>query len=135
LHLISMVSVNEGNSRPHAGRMQIHTDDVRRFFSEGRVVARQLRFQTVWLQASLGQDALHGRLADAQLLGQFPARPVRTSVVRFLLHPPHDPVLDGLRLPYGGRLPFGPVNRCCSKRVLQRAMVAALVCILVSISR
>jgi hypothetical protein len=53
-----------------------------------------LVFQTVRLQASLGQDALHGRLADAQLVGQFPTRPVRTSVVRFLLYPPHDPSLD-----------------------------------------
>jgi hypothetical protein len=70
-------------------RVQVEADNIRCFALEVRIVAGQIVLQTVWLQARLGQNPLHGRLAHAQLAGQFPAGPVGAAVVRFLLYSPH----------------------------------------------
>ena len=70
-------------------RLQVQTDDVRRFRFEVRIIAGQVAFQAVRFQSGLHQDALHRRLAHPQLARQFTARPVRASIARLLLHAPH----------------------------------------------
>jgi hypothetical protein len=44
----------------------------------------------MWLEAMLLPDALHGRVADADLLGQHPCAPVRCVLGLLLSRPRHD---------------------------------------------
>jgi hypothetical protein len=69
-------------------RMQVQTDDVRRFAFKIRIVTGHIPFQSVRFQLRLRQDPLHRGLAETQLARQFPAGPVRTAVLRLLLHSP-----------------------------------------------
>ncbi len=46
-------------------RIHIQADNICRFAFKIGIVARQIAFQTMWLQAGLGQNALHRGLAHA----------------------------------------------------------------------
>ncbi len=54
-------------------RMQVQTDDVRRFGFKVGIVTGQVVLQAVRLQAGLRENALYRRLAHSQLAGQFTA--------------------------------------------------------------
>src|SRR5215813_8336376 len=69
-------------------RIQVQTDDVSRLGLKIRIVAGHIPFQSVGFQLGLGQNSLHRGLAERQLLGQFPAGPVRAAVRRLLLRSP-----------------------------------------------
>src|SRR5260221_7314158 len=72
------------------GRVEVEPDDVDHFFSEFWIVGELERARQMWLEAMLLPDALHGCVADTDLLGQHPRAPVR-CVPGFLLGSPrHD---------------------------------------------
>ena len=59
------------------GRVEVEPDDVDHFFSEFWIVGELEWARQMWLEAMLLPDALHGRVADADLLGQHTRTPVR----------------------------------------------------------
>jgi len=63
------------------GRVQIQADDVGGFALEVGIVTGHVTLQSMWLQACLLPDPMHGILADTQLGRQLAAAPVRGSIL------------------------------------------------------
>ena len=103
-------------------RIQVQTDDVSRLGLKIRIVAGHIPFQSVGFQLGLGQNSLHRGLAERQLLGQFPAGPVRAAVRRLLLRSPDHAGLHLRRFlkPFAGDRNLAPNKRCQLDRVCQR---------------
>ena len=106
--------------------------------SKIRIVAGPIPFQSVRFQLGLSQNPLYGGLAEPQLVGQFPAGPVRAAVRWLLLHSPDHAGLHLRRR--GTRLAallsaFQPRQSLRSNRILQRATVGKLMLRRLAISR
>jgi hypothetical protein len=62
------------------GRVQIQADDIRRLLFEVRIIAGQITFQPMRPDTGRSPDSVNRILADAQMLGQFAARPMGRTV-------------------------------------------------------